>query len=190
METLTSGCDVAGVSSPPTPHLCAPPTGRPCCPSCTWMRTTPARSWATGTRGMGSRTRQVRCPRLQHHCRPPRRPPPPPRQRVLVLPRTRLEATPLHTCLANWGRSRAGSQGPPDPDLSPHHSAPVALLRRLPRPHGLHEQAQKQQGTLASARQTSLLTGSGPACAGGGPVGPAAGGGHRGRESCSPAALP
>ncbi|XP_015418318.1 PREDICTED: protein NipSnap homolog 1, partial [Myotis davidii] len=48
-------------------------------------------------------------------------PPPPPRQRVLVLPRTRLEATPLHTCLANRGRSRAGSQGPPDPDLSKTH---------------------------------------------------------------------
>ena len=45
------------------PPLCAlPTTGRPCCPSCTWMRTTPARSWATGTHGTGSRTRQVSCP--------------------------------------------------------------------------------------------------------------------------------
>ena len=72
-----------------------------------------------------------------------------------MLQRTKLETTPLHICLANLGVRRAGSQGPPHLNLSPHNSTPVAILGWLPSPHGLHEQAQKQQGMLVSTWQTS-----------------------------------
>ena len=60
-------CGPLVASASPAPSY-APPTGRLYCPSCTWMRTIPARLWATGTRGTGSRTRQVRFPYLQCHC--------------------------------------------------------------------------------------------------------------------------
>lgn len=52
-----------GVAS--SPQLLPPcaPTERRCCPSSTRMPTTPATWWGTGTRGMASRTRQVRARR-------------------------------------------------------------------------------------------------------------------------------
>lgn len=62
------------------------------------------------------------------------------------------------------GGRRAG-QGPRSPLTCaflpvPTNSTPMAILRGLPSPHGLHEQAQEQQGTWASTRLTSPGAGS------------------------------